>query len=133
MSNASVLIIEDRPEIAARLRLAVEGTAGHFLAVVAGTLDQGLQLIFERKPRVVLVDIGLPDGSGIDADVALPDADWEVDAMIMSIFGEEARVMQDIQAGAQGCILKGGDMETVSADILSLLDDAPRPRPSEKR
>lgn len=52
MTNQSILIVEDLPEIAARLSRAVEATAGLSLAGVAGTLDQGIKH-----------DLALPDSS----------------------------------------------------------------------
>lgn len=41
----------------------------------AGMLDQGINALYDLRPRVVLVDIGLPDGSGIDALKACARAD----------------------------------------------------------
>ncbi|MEP4197203.1 MAG: response regulator transcription factor [Aliishimia sp.] len=122
MTSHAVLIIEDRPEIATRLSRAVEATARLSLAGVVGTLDQGVEKLFALKPRVMLVDIGLPDGSGVDAIRAAAEADWVVDSLVISIFGDEARVVEAIQAGARGYILKGGDLDQVGADVLSLLD-----------
>ncbi|SDG23916.1 two component transcriptional regulator, LuxR family [Celeribacter baekdonensis] len=117
-----VLIIEDRPDIAARLKNAVAVHANLVVGDVCWTLDHGLQRLFDLKPRVVLVDLGLPDGSGIEAIKAVAAADWEVDALVISIFGDEARVVEAIQAGARGYILKGGDLGQVGDDIQTLID-----------
>ncbi|KAB7613511.1 response regulator transcription factor [Amylibacter sp. SFDW26] len=122
MSDHPVLIIEDRPDIAARLRDAVAATDGIVLAGHATTLDQGINMLFDLRPRVVLVDIGLPDGSGIDAVRACVQADWDVDAMIVSIFGDESRVIEAIQAGAKGYILKSGAMTDIGTDIHAVIN-----------
>lgn len=122
MTQVDVLIIEDRPEIAVRLTKALAATPGLDLVGQASTLDHGLQLLFDLKPRVVLVDLGLPDGSGIEIVRAAASADWTIDAMVVSIFGDEGRVIEAIQAGARGYILKGGDLSTVGQDVLSMID-----------
>ena len=121
MPDAPVLIIEDRADIAARLRDAVAEMAGIALVGHATTLDQGLNMLYDLRPRVALVDIGLPDGSGIEAVRACVAADWPVDAMVVSIFGDEARVVEAIQAGAKGYILKGGSLGQIGDDILTVL------------
>ena len=121
MTDHPVLIIEDRPDIVVRLRDAVAATDGITLVGHAMTLDQGLNMLFDLRPRVVLVDIGLPDGSGIEAVRACTQANWLVDAMVVSIFGDEARVVEAIQAGAKGYILKGGQFDQMGQDILTVL------------
>jgi DNA-binding NarL/FixJ family response regulator len=122
MSEGTVLIIEDRMDIAARLETAVRETAGLTLTGTALTLDHGLSLLFDLRPRIVLVDIGLPDGSGIDAVRACGQADWKVDAIIVSIFGDEDRVVDAIRAGAKGYLLKGAGLTQIGDDILSVLE-----------
>lgn len=122
MTDHSVLIIEDRADIVARLSDAITVTRGLSLVGCATTLDQGLNLLFDLKPRILLVDIGLPDGSGIEAVRACAEADWRVDALVVSIFGDEARVLDAIQAGAKGYVLKGGDLGQIGTDIQTVLD-----------
>ncbi|EDM72121.1 two component transcriptional regulator, LuxR family protein [Roseobacter sp. AzwK-3b] len=122
MTDHSVLIIEDRADIVARLSDAINVTEGLTLVGCASTLDQGLNLLFDLKPRILLVDIGLPDGSGVEAVHACAAADWLVDAVVVSIFGDEARVLEAIQAGAKGYLLKGADLGQIGTDILSVLD-----------
>lgn len=122
MTDHSVLIIEDRSDIVARLRDAIGATEGLTLVGHASTLDQGLNLLYDLQPRILLVDIGLPDGSGVEAVRACAAAEWQVDALVVTIFGDEARVLEAIRAGAKGYVLKGGDLDQIGADILSVLD-----------
>jgi len=60
------LIIEDRAEIAKRLRITVDKTDGIAVVGVAGTLEHGLAVLEAMKPRIALVDLCLPDGPGLD-------------------------------------------------------------------
>lgn len=133
MSDHPILIIEDRADIARRLIDAVSATAGIAVVGHAMTLEQGVNMLFDLRPRIVLVDIGLPDGTGIDAVRACAQTDWTVDAMVVSIFGDEARVVEAIQAGAKGYILKGGNLDQIGADILAMLDGGSPISPSIAR
>lgn len=116
-----ILIVEDRAEIATRLSDAVARNIELEVVGTASTLGCGLKMLFDLRPRVVLVDLGLPDGSGVDVIRAVSDADWECDALVISIFGDEARVVEAIQAGAKGYMLKSGGLTNVSADILAVI------------
>lgn len=48
--------------------------------------------------------------------------DWPCDALVISVFGDEARVLQAIQKGAKGYILKNSGLETIVDDIQAVLD-----------
>ena len=133
MTDAPILIIEDRPDIAARLIDAVATTDGILLVGHAVTLDQGINMLFDLRPRVVLVDLGLPDGSGIEAVRACVQADWHVDAMVVSIFGDETRVVEAIQAGAKGYLLKSGGLDQIGADVLTVISGGSPISPSIAR
>lgn len=121
MTKHNVLIVEDLADIAVNLELAVNAKNELNVVGKASTLDQGLNMLFTLRPRIVLLDIGLPDGSGIDIIHACVKADWTVDTIVISIFGDEARVVQAIQAGAKGYILKGNERQKIGDDILSVL------------
>lgn len=122
LSKHKVLIVEDRAEIATRLRTQVSAHPALEVCGVAGTLAEALELFHETRPRIFLVDLGLPDGSGVDAIRAARKVDWPCDVLVISIFGDEARVLEAIAAGAKGYILKGGSRHDVCADIVSVLE-----------
>ena len=117
----SVAIVEDRPEIAIRLKNAIEESNCLSFCGIAGDVDTGLKLLFERKPRIVLVDLGLPDGSGIEIIKAISMSDWNCDALVISIFGDEARVIEALQAGAKGYVLKSGKLNDIGDDVLAVI------------
>lgn len=72
------------------------------------------------SPDVLLVDLGLPDGSGLDviaaARACLPDCA----VMVSTIFGDETHVLRAIEAGAMGYLLKDLSAEELVAEIRSL-------------
>lgn len=118
----SVLIVEDRREIALRLKSAIEKTDELSVCAIADDVDGGLNQLYAHKPRIVLVDLGLPDGSGIEVIKAVSGADWTCEALVVSIFGDEARVIDALRAGARGYVLKSGSLATIGKDVLSVIE-----------
>ena len=118
----SVLIVEDRHEIALRLKAAIEKTPELTVCAVADDVDGGLNQLFEHKPRIVLVDLGLPDGSGIEVIKAVVAANWTCEALVVSIFGDEASVIEALRSGARGYVLKSGSLASIGNDVLSVIE-----------
>jgi len=102
----SVLIVEDDASFRKTFASAVFGAPDLRLAGVADDLSEGLRLLDALEPDVLLVDLGLPGGSGIElirrADERLP----QCESMVVTIFGDDESVLRCIQAGATGYLLK---------------------------
>jgi DNA-binding NarL/FixJ family response regulator len=118
----SVLIIEDDPLFSAGFVDAVNKADDLCLAGVADDLPEGLRLLDETQPDALLVDIGLPSGSGIDlihkAHRTLPNCN----IMVITVFGDERHVLECIEAGATSYLLKGiKDLEIIE-QIRSLCE-----------
>lgn len=116
-----VLIVEDHGHTAERLARSVDGHDSLSCCAVAHTLRDGLRMLKQHKPRVILTDLGLPDGDGKDIIRAAGKADWECDCLVISVFGDEARVLGAIRSGARGYILKDSSDHDIAVDILSVI------------
>jgi DNA-binding NarL/FixJ family response regulator len=68
----------------------------------------------QAAPDTLLVDLGLPDGSGLDL-IAEARRHWpQCECLVISVFGDEERVIRSVEAGAVGYILKGqGDADVI--------------------
>ena len=121
-NSSRVLIVEDRHETAQRLKNIIDSSPDLVVCGMADDVYTGLNKLFDLKPRIVLIDLGLPDGSGNDIIHAVSKASWQCDSIVLSIFGDEARVVQALHAGAKGYILKSGSLETISSDIFSVIN-----------
>jgi DNA-binding NarL/FixJ family response regulator len=117
-----VLIVEDEPCFRNVLSSAVLATEDLALAASATDLAEGLRLLVRYKPDVLLVDIGLPDGSGIDliryAAKHLPNCE----SMVVTVFADDEVVIQCIEAGATGYLLKDSSDLDIVRQIRLLLD-----------
>jgi len=109
-------------ETARRLASAVNHLPEFRICSIAHTRAQGLQDLASHRPRAVLVDLGLPDGSGVDIIRAAEAADWECDAPVVTVFGEEARVIEAIRAGAKGYVLKTDRLEDIGRRLRTVLE-----------
>ncbi len=101
-------------KIASSERLEVVGAA----ADLAGARD-GLEHV---TPDVLLVDLQLPDGDGTDLIHAQAEAHPSLPILVISVFGDEQRVVGAIRAGAQGYLLKDDDIEEIEDAICRLTE-----------
>jgi DNA-binding NarL/FixJ family response regulator len=115
-----VALVEDDPE--ARARIAESIGQHHSLQLVAQyeTGSDALSGLDAGAPDVLLVDLGLPDISGLDV-VRFASARYpECDILVISIFGDEANVLAALEAGARGYLLKGSLQRDIAFDIQDL-------------
>lgn len=101
-----VLIVEDDARFREAFADAITRSSDMRLCGSAADFAGGLALLRQRHPDVMLVDLELPDGSGMDlireAARVLP----QCDVMVVTIFGDEQHVLSSIEAGATGYLLK---------------------------
>ncbi|NOT12896.1 MAG: response regulator transcription factor [Methylococcaceae bacterium] len=118
----SVLIVEDDPQFRAAFTNAVLGAADLHLAGVADDLPDGIDLLEQTMPDILLVDIGLPSGSGIDLIRHAHQHFPTCDVMVVTVFGDERHVLQCIEAGATGYLLKDSKSMDIVDQIRALRD-----------
>jgi DNA-binding NarL/FixJ family response regulator len=115
-----VAIVEDDPDFGSALSLVVQDSADMQLVGRAGTKAEGLALLSGPPADVLLVDLGLPDGSGIEVIIAAAQLWPSCSIMVSTNFGDETHVMRSIEAGAAGYLLKDSSPSRMSDEIRSL-------------
>lgn len=115
-----LVLVEDDPRVRDAVRHALAQTEDIALLAVADTLAAGLALLDGVPAEVLLVDLGLPDGSGIDMIRATRKAWPDCAIMVATLFGDEARVLAAFAAGASGYLLKGSASADITAEIRTL-------------
>ena len=118
----SVALVEDDPAVRQRFKNSIASQQELQWVGEACSVKEGKQLVSDTCPRVLLVDLGLPDGSGLEviADAACNSPATEI--MVVSMFGDEGHVIQAIEAGASGYILKDTDDTSLAEHIIQLVD-----------
>jgi len=115
-----IVLVEDDARFRAAFAAAIEASGDLILQAQAASLCEGMALLAGPPADVLLVDLGLPDGSGVDLIKATRSA-WPVcDIMVSSVFGDEAHVLRSIEAGAVGYLLKDSEPVSIIDQIRSL-------------
>ena len=118
----NVLLLEDDPVTRERLAGIVEAAPGLQLAAAVGDMRSALAWLgAHAPPAVLLADLQLPDGSGIDVIRWLRTHAPASEAMVISVFGDEAHVVAAIEAGATGYLLKDASADEIAQAIARLL------------
>ena len=115
-----VAIVEDDPGFRSALSKVVQDAPDTHLAGSAGTRAEGLALLQGAPADVLLVDLGLPDGSGIDVIKAAVQLWPSCSIMVSTNFGDEMHVMRSIESGAAGYLLKDSSPSRMIDEIHSI-------------
>ena len=102
----SVLIVEDQLRFREAFAHALEKAPDIRLVGMATDLQQGRKMFDQTRPDVLLVDLDLPGGSGIELIRHAAHVAPECEVMVISVFGDEQHVLSSIEAGATGYLLK---------------------------
>jgi DNA-binding NarL/FixJ family response regulator len=108
-----VLIADGQALVSAGFRVLLEGERGLTVAAEAGSADEVLELARDCRPDVVLMDMTLPDGGGVEATRRLlaDPALGHVRILMLSLFVADEDVVAALHAGAGGVLLKTADAE----------------------
>lgn len=117
----TLLIVEDEARTRARLAQVIAAQPHFLLAGAAATLAEARTAIAAQVPEVLLLDLGLPDGSGIELIVETRRLARPPEVLVISVMGDEGSVLAAIQAGAGGYLLKDSEDAAVVAAIEQLL------------
>lgn len=118
---SACLVVEDTPSARHWLREAAARAFPHLPIDAVGTVREATDWLRrnETTTRVLLiVDLGLPDGSGIDIVRAASASSGERTVVVATIFNDDEHLLSAFKAGAQGYLLKDGDLAAI-ADRLS--------------
>ena len=115
-----VALVEDDAYFQAALAASIAATPDIVLAGTAVTRALGLRMLEQPQADVLLVDLGLPDGSGIDV-IRAAQKKWPgCNSMVCTTFGDEAHVIRSLEAGACGYLLKDSAPEQLVTEIRNL-------------
>jgi DNA-binding NarL/FixJ family response regulator len=101
-----ILLVDDDEAFRESACAAIARDGSMTLAAQAGSVAIAREAIVRGNFDVALVDLGLPDGNGIDLIREIARTRPETDVMVVTVFGDEAHVLASIEAGATGYVLK---------------------------
>ncbi|CAN5275194.1 response regulator transcription factor [soil metagenome] len=116
----TVLIVEDDPVTLRSLCLAIESEPTLKLVASFDSVKPALAWLESQSVDVLLTDLGLPDGSGVEIVVACAQRYPECDIMVITMSSDEANVLACIEAGAAGYVLKDAGRLDIVRAVLDL-------------
>lgn len=116
----SVLLIDDSPIIRLGLRSALEDFSDITIIGEAGTAATGLEAAARLKPDVVMLDLHLPDKSGLLVCRDLLRVHPGTHVLILTSSSSERHMHDAIAAGAKGYLLKENDGDSLAAALRSV-------------
>jgi DNA-binding NarL/FixJ family response regulator len=116
----TVALVEDEAEARQRLSESIRAQAGLRLVGEWSTGGEALVGLAQGAPDVLLVDLGLPDMSGLKIVRYVAERFPACDILVVTIFGDERTVLAALEAGARGYLLKGALQHDIAVDIEHL-------------
>ncbi len=115
----TVFVVEDEPETRRYFCECVAGAKDLRLAAEVGTVAEARRWLAgeSQGPHVALIDLGLPDGSGLEVIRQVRQQFPACDVLVISMFGDDDSVMASIEAGAVGYIHKDEAPHDVATTI----------------
>jgi DNA-binding NarL/FixJ family response regulator len=125
-----ILLLEDLPEIRAWLKtLALQVFPGAQVTEAARIHD-AIQLISAQRFHLAMLDLGLPDGSGVEVVQALRDKQPEAQSVVVTIHDDDDHLFPALQAGAFGYLLKEQSREQLAEQLHRISQGEPSPAES---
>jgi DNA-binding NarL/FixJ family response regulator len=113
MSPISLIIVEDHPVVVDGLQTLFNSAGNYFVEGVAGTGKECLKLLQIISPDVLLLDINLPDISGINLCKLILQRYPEQRILALTTYAERVFIQQMLDNGAYGYVLKNASSEEI--------------------
>lgn len=114
-----IVLVEDDAPVRERLAEIVEQWSGGRLIAACATLSDATDAIRDHAIDLLITDLKLPDGHGVQAIRMLRTQQPEAEAMVISALADDRNVIEAIEAGASGYLLKDSN----AIDIVDAITD----------
>jgi DNA-binding NarL/FixJ family response regulator len=115
-----IVLLEDDAPTRERLRDALAAEPGFAVAAV-GTVAAAREEIARQPPQVLVTDLELPDGHGVELTAEVRGAHPSIEILVISVLCDERSVVAAISAGASGYIVKDALPEDIAAAVRQVL------------
>jgi DNA-binding NarL/FixJ family response regulator len=129
----TILLLEDLPEIRAWMRKLVLQVFPNATISESARVGDAMALVAAVKFDLALVDLGLPDGSGVDVVTKLRDIQPDAQSVVVTIHDDDEHLFPALQAGAFGYILKEQPREQITEQLQRISAGEPPLSPSIAR
>jgi DNA-binding NarL/FixJ family response regulator len=120
-SPTRVLVVEDEPSASERVRRALGSEPKLLLVGSAASVAEGRKLLVELAPDLLVTDLGLPDGSGVELIRAVAAGRLATLCLVNTVFADDHSVFEALEAGALGYLLKDEAPAELVRCVLELI------------
>lgn len=120
-SACRILLLEDDAPVRERLARIISRWPGGTLIAACATLADATAVIRDNPIDLLITDLNLPDGHGVQAIRLLRTAYPNAEVMVISVLADDRNVIEAIEAGATGYLLKDSDPIDIVDAITELL------------
>jgi DNA-binding NarL/FixJ family response regulator len=117
--SARIGLVEDHRAVRQALAFILEREDGFEVVAQAGSVAEARQ--FPNEVDVAIIDLGLPDGDGIEVIKALREKNPKIIALVLSATSERAQLARAVEAGAAGLLHKSAPTEEIIQAVKRLL------------
>ncbi|WP_375240536.1 response regulator [Polaribacter sp.] len=103
----NVVLADDHVLVRDGIKALLEDQTGIDVIDEASNGKEALEIISKKKPHVIIVDIRMPEMNGIEVVAEISKSHKDIKTLVLSMHDSEEYVVQSIQAGADGYLLKG--------------------------
>jgi DNA-binding NarL/FixJ family response regulator len=112
-----VLVVDDHPVLRQGIAALIEDKPDVILVAEATNGRQGVELFRQHRPDVTLMDLQMPDMTGLEAITVIRAEFPEARIIVLTTYAGDVQAVTALQAGASGYVLK----TTLSAELLSTI------------
>lgn len=116
-----IMLADDQALIRQGIRYVLDLQADMQVIAEAATGQEAIQLALQYRPHLILMDIQMPELSGIDATRRILSVHPDIKIILLTTFDVQDYVIDGIRAGASGYLLKDIDMNDMIVGIRSIL------------
>lgn len=115
-------LVEDNQRTRQRFLDVIARNSEWRISFAVATLQEARLALARTCPKVLLLDLGLPDGNGFDLIASTLHHHADCQILVISVFGDEENILRCIEAGACGYLLKGQGDEELAEHLRDLLN-----------
>lgn len=118
--RTTVVLADDHELVRDGIRMVLEAESDIEVVAQASTAESAVRYTLGHKPTVLVLDLSMPDGSGLEAIPTALEASPETDVIVLTMQNEPAFAREALQAGARGYVIKHAAASELVAAIRAV-------------
>jgi DNA-binding NarL/FixJ family response regulator len=115
-----VVVVDDHPMFRLGMVALLTSLPGIDVVGEAGSVEEAVAVVDRTMPDLVIMDLQLPDGSGITATERILSGHPQVGVLVVTMFSDDDAVFAAMRAGARGYLVKGAGQEEIERAVVAV-------------